>query len=187
MIFIAHISLSFSLSLSLSQSVSLSRCHWLYEFECVLMRASSSSSSTAFTARRYTRRVIRSVRSRCMSSMSLESRPSEEHASSFQRDGFLVLEEFASSDALRALREEGARLAMEDEASLRRVAALASRSKQEHQNEQDAMKFVKSASGVTCFYEKDGETVNKVGHALHDKLETFKNFSRSARVKNLLR
>ena len=107
----------------------------------------------------------------------------------FHRDGYLVVEEFVREDELHALRHEGARLAREDEASAQRrgVAALASRTKQEHQDEDDAMNFVKSASGVTCFYEKDGETVNKVGHALHDKIETFRRFSRSERVKNLLR
>ena len=104
----------------------------------------------------------------------------------FARNGYLVVEDFLDANQVGALRSEGARLASQDETS-QRVAALASKEKQEHQNQGDAMKFVESASGVACFYEKDGETVNKIGHALHDKVDVFRGFSRSQEVKHLLR
>lgn len=113
----------------------------------------------------------------------------------FARDGFLVVEGFASAEEVAALRERAVEIAEAFVAPPAEEASVFSTTQQERTT--DAT-FLASAATVDCFMEEkaraeDGTLVqdaalciNKIGHAMHDLDPTFRAFSRSEKVEALL-
>ncbi len=110
----------------------------------------------------------------------------------YQRDGFLVLKDFvdgASCDRLRARAEE-----LVQEFDPQGVVSIFSTREQSRTT--DAY-FLESGSEIRFFFEEhafhpDGslrqnkeQSINKIGHALHDLDPTFSQFSRTSKIREL--
>ena len=104
----------------------------------------------------------------------------------YLRDGFLVVEGFASPATCDRLRDEAARLVAE--ADLDSIETVFDVDDQAHA--EDAW-FLDSGGEVRPFLEPErdgGEVrVNKLGHALHDRVPAFAEFSRSPALAALVR
>lgn len=95
----------------------------------------------------------------------------------FDRDGFLVLPGFADRRACEALVERAAELR----------AAYVPRDRESVFTTRDQERvsdeyFLSSGPEVRFFFEPDGVTLNKIGHALHDRDPLFDAFSRDPRL-----
>ena len=103
---------------------------------------------------------------------------------SYHNDGFLVLQDFASTDACAALRNRANEMVGAFQPTERRSIFTT--------NEQDRAsngEFLDSANGMWCFFEEqafgaDGQlgqdtslSINKIGHAMHDLDPVFEAFS----------
>ncbi|MCM3870850.1 MAG: phytanoyl-CoA dioxygenase family protein [Pyrinomonadaceae bacterium] len=110
----------------------------------------------------------------------------------YQRDGFLVLEDFvdgASCDRLRARAEE-----LVQEFDPQGVVSIFST---HEQNRTTDAYFLESGSEIRFFFEEhafhpDGslkqnkeQSINKIGHALHDLDPVFNQFSRARKIREL--
>lgn len=112
----------------------------------------------------------------------------------FDRDGFVVLEQAIEAPKLRALRD--AALGIVDAFDFDRHRTVF-RTDDRDQGRDEA--FFTSATGVHCFLESDAvtesgewtatrrESINKIGHALHDREEVFGAFCRLPLFGQLLR
>ncbi|CAL5226868.1 g9740 [Coccomyxa viridis] len=110
----------------------------------------------------------------------------------FQRDGFLVLESFASPEEVQRLRSRAEELV--DSFSPESVSVFSTKS----QTKSTDQYFLESASNVSFFFEEDAFaedgslrqakalSINKIGHALHDLDPEFCSFSRSEKVAAVL-
>ena len=104
----------------------------------------------------------------------------------FRRDGFLVLEGFASPAACAAARERAEEIVAEFEPTSHRTIFTT--------NDQVRVSDERSRSGdrITCFFEEEAiapdgsftvpkeQSINKIGHALHDLDPVFERFSYTA-------
>ncbi|KAL2233313.1 phytanoyl-CoA dioxygenase [Sesamum indicum] len=111
----------------------------------------------------------------------------------FESEGYLVLESFASTDEIRALRLKMEQLLDQFDCSSR--ASIFSTKNQQHTTDDH---FFESAEKISFFFEEkafdhDGNlkqpkelSINKVGHALHERDPVFRSFSSSERVSSLL-
>ena len=111
----------------------------------------------------------------------------------FQTDGFLILEDFNSSDQCNSLMKRGEELA--NNFDFNGHASIFQTSDQVKTSDEY---FLKSGSNISCFFEKDafdkngklkGDlflSLNKIGHALHDIDPVFNSFSRSLQMKKLV-
>ncbi|GIL86249.1 hypothetical protein Vretimale_13750 [Volvox reticuliferus] len=116
-----------------------------------------------------------------------------EQVAQFQRDGFLVLESFASPDDCAKLRKRMDTLLHDFDPKTISIFTT------KNQVKKTDSYFLNSASDVGFFFEdkafdEDGKlrqakelSINKVGHALHDLDPVFREFSRSPAVCNVLR
>jgi phytanoyl-CoA hydroxylase len=117
-----------------------------------------------------------------------------EQLARFERDGFLVLEEFVSRAACAALRERAAELVSEfDPAG---VPSIFSTNEQTRTSDEY---FLTSGDCIRFFFEErafreDGSlrqskehSINKIGHALHDLDPVFNRFSRTAKLAALVK
>ena len=107
-----------------------------------------------------------------------------EMVSAYQRDGFLILDEFASADECAAMRDRAHHLIEAFDEEAQRVIFSAS-----GQSHAASDYFMKSASNISFFLEagavdEEGrltkpksQAVNKIGHALHDLDPVFSDFS----------
>ena len=117
---------------------------------------------------------------------------SADELAQYQRNGFLVIENFvddASCNRLRARAEELVR-----EFDPKGVASIFST---HEQNRISDTYFLESGDKIRCFFEEhafhpDGSliqskerSINKIGHALHDLDPTFNQFSRTTKIKEL--
>lgn len=110
---------------------------------------------------------------------------SADMASSFDADGFLILEGFASAAACAELMAQSRRIVDDFDAEQNNVVFSAA-----GQSHAATAYFMDSASTISCFLEKgavddDGnlvkdkhQAINKIGHALHDLDPVFAAFSR---------
>ena len=102
----------------------------------------------------------------------------------YHRDGFLVLPDFATKDACRALKARAEEILHSfDPESHRSVFTT------NEQSRHADREFIESANGIHCFFEEeafDGEgrlrqakelSVNKIGHAMHDLDSVFADFT----------
>ncbi len=102
----------------------------------------------------------------------------------YRRDGFLVVEGFASGDACAALRTRALDIVESWEPSAERTVFTT-----DQQERTSNREFLDSAGSVWCFFEADafdesGElaqdkslSINKIGHAMHDLDAVFESFS----------
>jgi len=91
----------------------------------------------------------------------------------FERDGFLVLPGFVAAAACDALIERAAQLVHE------RTEDIVSIFSTHEQTRTSDAYFLTSGDQIRCFFEEDGRTVNKLGHAMHDLDPVFDRFSRT--------
>jgi len=103
----------------------------------------------------------------------------------FERDGFVVIPEFASVSACAELREAAERCVAE--VDLEGLSSIFDAGGQSHGHDPW---FLNSGGEVRAFLEPErdqGELrVNKLGHALHDRLPVFDRFSRDPRLATLV-
>lgn len=110
----------------------------------------------------------------------------------YARNGYLLVEGFADAAQLQVLRDRAeAILADFDPQSVSIFSTKDQTSKTDNH-------FLRSANTVSCFFEekafdKDGQlaqpkqlSINKIGHAMHDRDPVFREFSRSFKVAALL-
>ncbi|KAG2434181.1 hypothetical protein HXX76_007907 [Chlamydomonas incerta] len=118
---------------------------------------------------------------------------SEEQVDKFHRDGFLVLEKFASPEECAALKTRMDQLLHDFDPQTISIFST------KNQAATTDNYFLRSASDIGFFFEDKAFdeaghlrqakelSINKVGHALHDLDPVFRQFSRSAAVCNVLR
>lgn len=106
---------------------------------------------------------------------------------SYQRDGFLVLEDFATSSECQQLMGRAGELLAEFQPSEHKTIFST------HTQERDQY-FLDSGEDIRFFFEEDAfdskgqlkqpkaQSINKIGHALHDRDPVFRAFSLQAKI-----
>ena len=112
----------------------------------------------------------------------------------YNQNGFLILEGFVDADECDRLRSRAMQIVAQFDPGT--VVSIFS-TKEQNRLANDY--FLNSASSISCFFEEhafnpDGslkqskeQSINKIGHALHDLDPIFASFSRSQKVKTIIR
>jgi len=95
----------------------------------------------------------------------------------FFEDGYAVFPDFKSREELAALRRRAETIARECDRT-EGVSIFSTRDQAAKSDEY----FLTSGDKVRCFFEEDGTTVNKIGHAMHDLDPVFDRFSHDERL-----
>lgn len=95
----------------------------------------------------------------------------------YEAQGFIVFPNFKSAQEIAALRERAAAIVDAFDPS----DAVSIFSTKDDSVRSDAY-FMESGEAIRCFFEEDGRTINKIGHAMHDLDPVFDTFSRDARL-----
>ena len=121
--------------------------------------------------------------------------------SAYESEGFLVLEDFATEEDVREMRERAEELVKTFDPT---TISIFSTKKQEktmngQANFDSRQYFLDSASEVSFFFEEGAfddegqlvqekdKSINKIGHALHDLDPAFRKFSRSEKMLGILK
>jgi phytanoyl-CoA hydroxylase len=116
------------------------------------------------------------------------------YADEFRKNGFLVIENFNTAEECDALMKTGEELA--NNFNFNRHPSVFQTTEQAKSTDDY---FLNSGDRISFFFEKDAfdsngklknnlfQSLNKVGHALHDLDPVFNNFSRSSQMKELVK
>src|SRR5688572_26507422 len=99
----------------------------------------------------------------------------------FRRDGFLVIEGFVPPERCDRLRARAGQLVAGFEPPAQR-SIFTTDEQARHTDDY----FLDSGDKIRFFFEDDGRTINKIGHALHDLDPEFDAFSRSPELAALI-
>jgi phytanoyl-CoA hydroxylase len=117
---------------------------------------------------------------------------SAEQISEYERDGFLGLENFVSGEACDRLRARATELVRAFDPS---VVSIFSTHEQTRTSDDY---FLESGDQIRCFFEEDAfnpegtlkqskeQSINKIGHALHDLDPVFDQFSRTPEIRKIV-
>ena len=120
-------------------------------------------------------------------------RLNEEQRTQYDRDGFLVMSDFADAASCDALRARAEELVHDFDAS-----GIVSIFSTHEQGRLSDYYFLTSGDKIRCFFEEDAflpdgtlkqskeQSINKIGHALHDLDPVFNEFSRRPEVAQLV-
>ena len=118
----------------------------------------------------------------------------KDQVSAYDRDGFIVLKGFVSPEACDRLRGRAVELVRDFDPS--GVVSIFSTHEQTRTSDDY---FLQSGDQIRCFFEEDAfnpdgtlkqskeQSINKIGHALHDLDPVFNQFSRTTDIEQLVR
>jgi phytanoyl-CoA hydroxylase len=95
----------------------------------------------------------------------------------YHTQGFIVFPNFKSPQEIAALRARAAEIV--DAFNPREATSIFTT--RNNSARTDAY-FMESGEAIRCFFEEDGRTINKIGHAMHDLDPVFDAFSHDARL-----
>lgn len=116
--------------------------------------------------------------------------------SKFHDDGYIVLADFKSADELATLKARALEIAADHDWEAQKTIFTTDREKRNLANAANAY-FIESATTVKCFFEEKAfdeagelvqpleQSINKIGHAMHDLDPVFKAFSTGAKLNEL--
>ncbi|KAK9802831.1 hypothetical protein WJX73_003968 [Symbiochloris irregularis] len=117
---------------------------------------------------------------------------SDQQVQQYERDGYLVVPNFATAEETKQLRDRALQLVAGFEPNTKAIFST------KNQKATTNQYFMDSGSNISFFFEEQAHdkqgnlrqakelSINKIGHAMHDLDPVFRSFSRSDRVARLL-